>query len=204
MIAMTKRKRQSGFTLLELVVAMALMGLVLVMLYSGLRMGLNSTDGGERRAEVAQRQRSVEEFLRRQLVQSMTVYRINDRQEKAVAFFGRSNDIEFVAPMLTQLGQGGLYWLRISVANGQLIVRFRPYLPKDSGGAERESVLLNGVSALEWAYFGAERDHDAEPPRWRSDWSSIERRPSLVRLNLAVQGEPWPDLVVALSEGTRR
>ena len=38
---------QTGFTLLELVVAITLMGVVLVLLYSGLRLGLNGWDGGE-------------------------------------------------------------------------------------------------------------------------------------------------------------
>ena len=88
----------------RLIVAITLMGLVLVVLYSGLRLGLNSWEGGEQRAEATNRQRLVEEFLRRQLAQSITVYRTNDGQEKAVVFTGQSNSIEFVAPMLAQLG----------------------------------------------------------------------------------------------------
>ena len=195
--------RQTGFTLLELVVAITLMGLVLVLLYGGLRLGLNSWDSGEARAETTNRLRLVEEFLRRQLAQSMTVYRTNDQQEKVVVFVGQANGIEFVAPMLAQLGQGGLYRVRIEVADGRLWVRWRPYLPGDpNAGEERETVLLDGVSALEWAYFGPERDDDRQP-RWRSDWTSSERRPVLVRLNLTVREEPWPDLVVALTEGPR-
>ncbi|CDH43929.1 MAG: prepilin-type N-terminal cleavage/methylation domain-containing protein [Candidatus Competibacteraceae bacterium] len=197
--------RQTGFTLLELIVAITLMGLVLVVLYSGLRLGLNSWEGGEQRAEATNRQRLVEEFLRRQLAQSITVYRTNDGQEKAVVFTGQSNSIEFVAPMLAQLGPGGLYRVRIDGANSRLQVHFRPYRYNNpNAGEEQESVLLEGVSALEWAYFGPERDDDAEPPRWRSDWVSSERRPLLVRLNLTLRGEPWPDLVVALAEGPRR
>ena len=50
---------QAGFTLLELVVAITLMGLVLVMLYSGLRAGLNGWDSGEARAEATNRLRLV-------------------------------------------------------------------------------------------------------------------------------------------------
>ena len=196
---------QAGFTLLELVVAIVLMGLVLVVLYSGLRLGLNGTDSGEQRAEATNRLRLVQEFLRRQLAQSMTVYRTNDQQEKVVVFAGQPNGIEFVAPMLTQLGQGGLYRVRIDASDGRLRMRWRLYQANDpSAGEERETVLLEGVSAMEWAYFGPERDNDQEPPRWRSDWSSTERRPLLVRLNLAQQGEPWPDLVAPLVQGSRR
>lgn len=197
--------RQTGFTLLELVVAITLMGLVLVVLYSGLRLGLNGWDSGEQRAEATNRLRLVQEFLRRQLAQSMTVYQTNDQQEKVVVFSGQPNSIEFVAPMLIQLGQGGLYRVRIEAGDGRLRLRWRPYLPDDpAAGEERETVLLEGVSAVEWAYFGPEREDDQEPPRWRSEWSSPERRPLLTRLNLTEGNEAWPDLVVALVEGPRR
>lgn len=192
---------QAGFTLLELVVAITLMGLVLVMLYSGLRVGLSGWDSGEARAEATNRLRLVEEFLRRQLAQSMEVYQINDRQERVVAFTGRADRIEFVAPMLAQLGQGGLYRVWIETDDGRLWIRWRPYLPADpNAGEERETALLEGVSGIEWAYFGAERDDDPRT-EWRSDWASPTRRPLLVRLNLTLQDQPWPDLVVALSGG---
>jgi len=197
-------REQTGFTLLELVVAITLTGLVLVLLYGGLRLGRDGWDSGEARAEATNRLRLAEEFLRRQLAQSLTVYWTNDRQERIVVFAGETNRIEFVAPMLAQLGQGGLYRVRIEGGDGRLWIRWRPYLPADpNAGQERETVLLEGVSGVEWAYFGVERDDDPRP-QWRSQWTSPARRPLLVRLNLALQDQPWPDLVVALSEGPPR
>lgn len=196
---------QSGFTLLELLIAITLMGLILVVLYSGLRLGLNSSESGGQRAEATDRLRLVHEFLRRQLAQSMTVYQANDKKEQVVVFSGQPGSIEFVAPMLTQLGQGGLYRVRVGIADGRLQVRWRPYQADDANaGTEQQKVLLDSVSRIEWAYFGSERDDDPEPPRWHSEWSSPQRRPALVRLNLQQGEQAWPDLVVALVDGPPR
>lgn len=199
------RADQSGFTLLELVIAITLMGLLLVVLYSGLRLGLNSSESGGQRAEATDRLRLVHEFLRRQLTQSMTVYQPNEQKEQVVVFAGQPNSVEFVAPMLTQLGQGGLYRVKVGLADGRLQVRWRLYQSDDpNAGTEQQKVLLEGVSRIEWAYFGSEREDDPEPPRWRSEWSSPQRRPSLVRLNLHQSQQAWPDLVVALVDGPPR
>ena len=203
-------RQQRGFTLIELVIAITLMGLVLVALYSGLRLGLNSWDSGEQRAEAVNRLRATQEFLRRQLAQSMTVFQLRDPHEQIVVFTGQPDRIEFIAPMLTHLGQGGLYRIRVETGDGRLWLRWRTYVRDDSeagAGAEQETVLLNNVSAVEWGYFGSEpgdQPGQLRPPRWYSEWPGGQWRPQLVRLNLNLNGVPWPDLVAALVEGAQR
>jgi general secretion pathway protein J len=203
-------QRQTGFTLIELVIAMTLMGLTLVALYSGLRLGLNSWDSGEQRAEAVNHLRAAQEFLRRQLAQSMTVYQTNDQQEQTVVFVGGPDRIEFIAPMLTHLDQGGLYRIRVETGDGRLWLRWRKYVRADpEAGEQQETVLLNKVSAVEWAYFGSEPDDPTgqkpqNPPSWRSEWTIAGQRPLLVRLNLNLGGQPWPDLVASLVEGPQR
>ena len=203
-------RRQTGFTLIELVIAITLMGLTLVALYSGLRLGLNSWDSGEQRAEEINRLRAAQEFLRRQLAQSMTIYQTNEQQEQTVVFSGGPDRIEFVAPMLTHLGQGGLYRIQVEAADGRLWLRWRIYVRDDpEAGALQETVLLNHVSSVEWAYFGTDpedrsRQKPQNPPSWRSEWIITEHRPLLVRLTLNLGGQPWPDLVASLVEGPQR
>lgn len=200
-------RRQPGFTLIELVIAITLMGLTLVALYSGLRLGLNSWNSGEQHAETINHLRATQEFLRRQLAQSMTVYQTNEQQEQTVVFSGGPDRIEFVAPMMIHLGQGGLYRIRVEARDGRLWLRWRRYVRNDpEAGEEQERVLLDQVSAVEWAYFGTDPEDQSgqkpqNPPRWRSEWTIAEHRPLLVRLTLNLGGQPWPDLVAALVEG---
>ncbi|MCB1809457.1 MAG: prepilin-type N-terminal cleavage/methylation domain-containing protein, partial [Candidatus Competibacteraceae bacterium] len=62
--------RQSGFTLLEMLIAMVLLGMVLVVIYGGLNTSMKSWDKGNERAELINELRLVQEFLRTQLRQS--------------------------------------------------------------------------------------------------------------------------------------
>ena len=108
------RHRQRGFTLLELLIAMTLMGLVLGLLYGGLRLGARSWDAGEQRAERINEMQAVHDFIRRQIRQSLEVFR-NTRQGRVLAFQGESRRLLIVAPMFEYLGQGGLYYIEFDV-----------------------------------------------------------------------------------------
>ena len=195
--------KQSGFTLLELLIAMTLMGLVLVIVYSGLNIGMRSWDAGTERAERTEELRLVEDFIRRRLSESVGVFRQDPEEGSVVVFEGDESGLTLVTPMLAQLGLGGLYLVRFGVAEGnegaRLSMRWEPYRPEGEEPAEgEETVLVNRVSGAQWGYFGAD-EPDAEP-RWHERWSNPDERPSLVRLYLEVEGEPWPALVAALPQ----
>ena len=101
-------KPQTGFTLLELLIAMTLMSVVLIMLYSGLRLGIRSWDRGEQQAQSANETRLVQDFIRRQLRQSMTLFRHDQSEGQTVLLFtGEPDNVTVVTPMLTHLGMGG-------------------------------------------------------------------------------------------------
>jgi general secretion pathway protein J len=197
--------RQTGFTLLELLIAMTLMGLVLVMLYGGLRVGMRSWDIGELRAAKVNETRLVQEFIRRQLKQSMTVFRQDETEGRVVEFVGDEETLTMVAPMLTYLGLGGLYVIQFDVletdGTGYLRMRWRPYRPEISEAElpdeeDTSTTLLAGVSDLQWSYFGAEQpDRD---PQWYTEWENAQQRPLLVRLRVVLQEETWPELVAEL------
>lgn len=199
-------RRQSGFTLLELVIAMTLMGLVLVMIYGGLRLGVRSWDISEQRTARLDEIRLVQGFIRRQLGQSVAVFREDPRAGRVMAFVGEPQTIAWVTPLLTHLGLGGLYWVQLDVietaAGEGLRMRWRPFRPTEEGaglGQMEETLLLEGVAEVHWSYFGT--DEPGREPQWQERWPGIQQRPQLVRLTLTLAEGFWPELVAALPEG---
>ncbi|NJN46279.1 MAG: prepilin-type N-terminal cleavage/methylation domain-containing protein [Candidatus Competibacteraceae bacterium] len=198
--------RSGGFTLLELLIAMSLMGIVLVMVYGGLRFGMRGWESGEQHAVRLNDIQLAQDFIRRQLRQSVSVFR-NDEQEgrRVVVFEGDTQSLSIVTPMLEYLGQGGLYVVRIDRVEaeevGYLRLRWHPFRPNEEDDREedaQETIVLDQLSQLEWAYYGFEQD--AQEPAWYDRWENDQQRPLLVRLSWAMQGQPWPDVLVPLTD----
>ena len=86
---------------------MSLIGLILVILFSGLRLATRSWDAGEQRAEAVSVMRLVQGLIRRELRQTRALYYNDEDKGRILAFQGESENVYFVAPMLTYLDVGG-------------------------------------------------------------------------------------------------
>ncbi len=99
----------AGFTLLELLIAISLFGLIAVMLHAGLRFGVRAWEtqegAGGLRAEV----QVVRELLRRQFERTRVPHAIAVGRDERAAFAGTEESVTFVAPLPAQLALGGLY-----------------------------------------------------------------------------------------------
>lgn len=200
--ARARLSRQHGFTLLELLIAITLTGLLLGMLYGGLRITTQAWDKGEARAEAVADVYLVQRVLRRQISQARNLFHQEKRRGRVLAFKGEEDMIEFVSPFLEyQLG-GGLYFNRIELERtdkGQrLVLRWWPYRASYEDDPEPVTeVLLENVEQAAFSYHpGGEDGSDGD---WEHEWEE-SRMPALVRLEATLEGRRWPLMIVALAQ----
>jgi general secretion pathway protein J len=141
----TSLVNSSGFTLIELIIALALVALITVLLFSGLRLGSRAWDGVDTVAERNAELRSARGFLDRTLSQTRDLVLRFDAQDHQV-FAGDATSLEFVAPLSEYVGIPGLYVLRLGL---------------EGGGKDLRLVLTR------WLLHSDVLNGNAEAPEWR-------------------------------------
>ena len=212
-------KRSAGFTLVEVVIAMALLAAIMVMLYSGLTFALRSWDAGDANGRRVADRRLGENFLRREMTE-MFPMRWKDATAVKFAFEGESERLRFVSARPAGLQQGGLSLVGLEVGEGQGVA------PSGTGSGSRSTrnlvmrrampddeavsfapldkadpvLLIADVESIELHYFGAEGDF-AEP-RWLESWPHKAHLPLLVKLSVKMaDGRVLPDFVIRVMLG---
>ncbi|HET7728653.1 MAG TPA: prepilin-type N-terminal cleavage/methylation domain-containing protein [Usitatibacter sp.] len=202
-------RRHEGFTLLEVVVALTILGAMMVLLYAGLSFGLRSWDAGDAVGRGAADRRIGESFLRRELGELFPM-RFKDAMRLRFAFEGKPDSLRFVSSRPAGLQMGGLSLVGLEAAGdarrNERALYMRRAMPDDNADsfapldAAEPTVLLTDVDSVRFSYFGSESDF-AEP-RWVDEWTFVQRVPQLVRVQVQRRdGTRMPDMVVRIMLG---
>ncbi len=174
-----------GFTLLEVVIALAIVGALLAIAFGGLRVALAAWRKGEDRAEVHQHARTLTAVLARSIA-GASPYRIaaEDAPEPVVQFDGYADRLSFVtleapfplAPAITFTA------VRLELEGGEepgLVVRERA-LPNRDVFSKAASVFRDpAVTALSFRYL---RPDGGWEDRW--DGAGEEGLPAAVQVGV--------------------
>jgi general secretion pathway protein J len=184
--------KAGGFTLLEVLIALAVFGFLLVGLSQTVRFGLTAWQQDTRLSDGKTDLEAVDRTLRAVI------------ENLAPADDAGQTSIEGTAETMTgitklRLPGSGLLPIPadagLAVNRGRLVLRWRPYhhgVPLKTLPPPRETELIGGVTHLGLAYW-------RPPGVWVSRWREPDL-PALIRLHLTFAGPAparWPDIIVA-------
>lgn len=203
--------RARGFTLLEVLVATALLAAGLALGFATLRAATATVDRGEEMARQSERIRAVDGFLRRRLASAHAVaFGTDERSRAKLRFIGTPDRMRFVSDQPPYLGYGGPALHDIAVVRGSDGLRLEVAFATVLGGMtfpdapERPPELLaDGLRSVRFSYRGLDRD--GALTGWLREWPDPGQLPLHARVEIEGGREgPWPVLVVALLQGDGR
>ncbi len=206
-----RRHAEKGFTLVELLVALTLLGLISVVLFGGLRFGTRAWEAGDRRAAQLAQVQAVQALLRRRIAQARPpgLGAAAAVEERAV-FAGETDVLQFFAAVPSRAGGGGIYAVdRAAIADDsgvRLELTWRLRRADDEtepdgtpgAGLGGRRVLIDGLARAQFRYFGA--PEPGQTADWRDNWNGTEGLPELVAIEAEFPdggGRAWPVLQVA-------
>jgi general secretion pathway protein J len=201
-------RRAPGFTLIEVIVSLALLAVGLALAFGTLRGATRATERSETTAARTERLRAVQGFMRAQITQALPIaYDVEPSTGEASYVHGERDKVEFVGAMPGYLSRGGPYLQTFELRRGgqglQLVYSFRLLTTEGALDPEREpQVLLDGISDGRFEFRTI--DAAGKAGDWQGDWKARGQIPPLLRLSLRFDDarRRWPDFVVPLRLGT--
>lgn len=181
---------ERGYSLLELLLALALLGFITLAMAGGFRFGTRAWEHSEEMVAAAERIQGAQRILRT-LLQGAVPRDLDPSVPGDPGLFrGTGGRLSFVANASSMLGGGGAVRYRLQVEDGgerrDLVLVWRV------AGGERRLVVL---SAREISLTYARLDQTGRLV-WAGDWLDQSGVPALVRVRARLEDGAWPDLIV--------
>jgi general secretion pathway protein J len=188
----------AGFTLIEVVVSMTILGFILVIIFGAFRLSLSAWDRGEKTREEYQRQRTAIQLISRQ-IKSMVPYKIKTQKAEGdyIAFEGRAQSVKFVSTLSLKSIQPDGFVFAIydfkegGQEGGRLVVYEQRVVNKDffedRPKEEQEVNLLEGVSDVRFEYFREEDNEKTRAEGWLTEWNAKEEKELPTALRMTVK-----------------
>lgn len=200
---MAARKTNTGFTLIEVLIAMTLLSIMVVLLFSSMRICAESWQKGEDKIAQVNDAAVVYQFFQQHLTTALPLFDdFTEKDSRTFAFQGKHEEIQFVSSFPASAKKTGLQLFTLKLKKddeGQYIqVSIKPFFPsgEDEEWRTEEVTLLNHVKSFTLYYFGSD-DMQGEG-YWQDVWQQ-EIQPRLVKIKIERDdGGYWPDMLFAM------
>ncbi|MEP5567933.1 MAG: prepilin-type N-terminal cleavage/methylation domain-containing protein [Halioglobus sp.] len=200
---MDRDKASKGFTLIEVVVSLAILSLVLLGTVTGLRTLGNTQVSLERVTQRADEIRTVSAFVR-DLMESAVVgsgsggLTLGGGSSAASYFRSGTGFLEWKTNLLFGEAYGGTYVVRISQEGDQLVLKWLESEATSADASKWEGAPSRSlVESLNEFTIHMRPDYDKD---WISDWRETSIAPALVRLQIKASDRYWPDLIMRVQK----
>lgn len=184
-----------GFTLLELVVAFAILGFIVLIVAGAMRLGIHAVDSGEKRINSIERLRTSLSVIDSQ-VQSETPLTFDDNGEKKFYFKGERDSMQFATNYSIWGGQTGYVVVDYKVESDgdgkQALAASESVIGIDG---KRDTTLFTGMDSIYFEYFY--KGPTDENGSWVDTWQDDTSVPVEVKLHL-VKGQRDFSLIIPM------
>ncbi len=192
--------RDAGFTLVEVLVALALFSLLAVLLFDNLKFGVQAWRSGSARAESFQRELAAQDVLRRLIGNLYPMMLGEGAAQRRIDIDGQAESLEFLSDAPAVSGGAGRFRFKLFADRRRdgvdLVLQSRPELAVKQD-TER-TLLVSDIDRIELSY-AARATGDANAA-WTTSWKDQSEAPGLIRLRVLMRpgdAHHWPELVIA-------
>jgi general secretion pathway protein J len=192
-----------GFTLVEVMVTLAILGLILLVVFGAFRLGLSAWEKGEFIKEEYQKVRIASQIISRQF-KSIVPYRVRTQKAEGdyLAFEGKAHTLKFVSafPLKAKQPEGFVYvvyeFREGGIEGGRLVLYEQRALNKDfmeEPPLEDSGVaLFEGIAEVRFDYYQEADTEKNQPGGWVEEWNAREKKelPKALRMTLIPRKEP--------------
>ncbi len=197
------KSRSNGFTLIEVLIGMTLLSIMVVLLFTSLKICADSWEKGESKITNVNEMAVVYNFFQQHLSVARPLWNDGGTEEKTFSFQANSHTLHFVSAFPASAGRMGLQLFSVifddASEDADINVSLMPFgtgLENDESAIE-EVTLIKHVKAFNIAYFGA--DDSASEGVWVEDWVGKSTLPRLVKIKIELtNGIYWPEIIVDL------
>jgi general secretion pathway protein J len=197
-------RTDAGFTLVEMLVSLTLMGLAALLMLEGLGSGQRLWAGQAARTAGGESVGAAQAILRTRIEGLRPVTRFDSANAYADIDGGQRQLVFLANPPEVDRPSAARRYRLIVGDRGELMLGSAPAAPADprsvDAGSEpdyTDQLLLRDVGGLDISYYGPGPDGGA--PHWQADWTKRVDPPELVRIRVALKGgdgRVWPELIV--------
>jgi len=187
-----------GFTLLELIISIVLLGIIIVIIAGAMRLGFRSVDSGEKKIESLERMRASLDIIDSQ-IQSQIPLTYDEEGERKYYFTGEKESLQFSTNYSIWGGQKGYVIVTYEVSSegdGKPVL----YASENIVGIEgsRVTKLLDAFDAIYFEYYY--KDITAEEGNWVEQWTDSSTIPEKIKVHL-VTGERDLSIIIPVRIG---